>query len=441
MFCMRIISTDLTKHVGKTVQTQGWLHKKRAMGALMFVVLRDRGGLVQIVVQDEKEQAKLQAMQVGTVLTIHGLVKSEPRATGGVEIHDPKILVDVPVEDPPLIEIDKPIDHKSENFDTLFENRAINLRNQTEQSIFTVQASIEKALRNFFETNNFTGFHSPKLLAGATEGGAEVFKLDHFGQEATLAQSPQFYKQMMVGIYERAYEIGPVFRAEPSLTTRHMSEYISVDGEMGFIESFDDVLDLLSRLLNDVVDNVWSEQARELNLLKAVRPKLTKKIPELPMAELHKLFTKATGTDTTREDDPTPAEERWACDYAAENLGSEAIFITEFPWKSKATKFYHYQNQTNPDVAQRADLLFRGVEIVTASQREHRYKQLYEQLIGVGGDPEHPGFRYYLQAFKYGMPAHGGFGLGLERLTQRMLGLSSVKEATLFPRDMTRLSP
>ncbi len=311
--------------------------------------------------------------------------------------------------------------------------------NINEQKIFKIQSEIGKALREFFQKENFTEIHTPKLLAEATEGGAEVFKMDYFGKVATLAQSPQFYKQMMVGVFERVYEIGPVYRAEPSMTTRHMSEYISVDAEMGFIKGLEDLNNLLSELLNYVVDKVWEDNKDDLEAMKAVKPVLTKKIPEIAMKDLHELYLKKTGEDLRREKDPTPTEERFISQYSAENWGSEAVFITEFPTSSM--KFYHYQSEKNPEVAERADLIFRGVEIVTTSRREHRYERLITQLKQMGGDPTHPGFKYYLDAFKYGMPSHGGFGLGLERLTQKIVGLSSVKEATLFPRDVNRLSP
>ena len=435
----RTLSSQLSQHIGKTVRLQGWLHKKRVMGGLVFVVLRDRGGLVQIVVTDEKEQAKLQGLLNGTILDVSGTVKAEPRAAGGAEIHDPKISVEVPISEAPPIEIDKPIDHNSENFDTLFDNRMLGLRNPTEQGIFRVQAAVAESLRESLSEQDFVEIHTPKLLADATEGGAEVFKLDHFGQTATLAQSPQFYKQMMVGVFERVYEIAPVYRAEPSMTTRHMSEYISVDAEMGFITGFSDVTDLLSALLNGVADSLWKNLEPELKALKATKPKLTAKIPEISMAEVHQRYSEATKKNTIGEKDLFPAEERWICEYSAEHLGSDAVFVTD--WPASEMKFYHYKNPKDPTLAVRADLLFRGVEIVTASQREHRYDVLIQQLKAIGGDPDSPGFHAFLKAFKYGMPPHGGFGLGLERLSQKMIGLSSVKEASLFPRDTQRLAP
>lgn len=430
---------ELTKHSGKAVRVRGWLHKRRDLGGMVFVVLRDRSGIVQAVIKDANEQVKLDGLQNGTVLAIEGLVKEEPRATGGVELHEPKLEVISPVTEVMPIEIDKPIDHKSENFDTLFENRVVGLRNLNERAIFRVQAAVGRAFRRYFEEREFTEVHTPKLLAGATEGGAEVFKTDYFGQLATLAQSPQFYKQMLVGVFERVFEIGPVYRAEPSVTTRHMSEYISLDAEVGFI-TFDELLTMLSELLNAMVDGAWRECADELKALGAVKPKLTKELPRLSMAEIHDLYSKATGENTRDELDLFPAEERWICEYAAKELGSEAVFVTE--WPARDAKFYHKLDDERPEVAVRADLLFRGVEVVTSSMREHRYDKLVQQLRDMAkGDPESDGFRYFLMAFKYGMPPHGGFGMGLERVTQEIVGLHNVKEASLFPRDTKRLAP
>jgi nondiscriminating aspartyl-tRNA synthetase len=276
-------------------------------------------------------------------------------------------------------------------------------------------------------------------LPGATEGGAEVFKLDYFGKEATLAQSAQFYKQMLVGVYERAFEINPTYRAEPSATRRHMTEFITIDVEMGFI-TFSDLLDLLSNMMNFVADYVWDKNVNELKLWDAQKPVIPTHIPIMTMDEVHKKYSEDTGENTVGEKDLRPDEERWVCNYAKENQQSEAVFITE--WPASEAKFYHKLMDDNPEIAERFDLLFRGVEIATGSMREHRYDKLVAQLKAqTGAGPDDPGFKYFLMAFKYGMPPHGGFGMGLERLTEKIIGLNNVKEATLFPRDIHRLAP
>lgn len=345
----------------------------------------------------------------------------------------------MPVTDEPPIEIDKPLSHRPENLDTLFEYRPVGLRNLQETAIFKVQSALSRALREYFYQHDFTEVRTPKLLANATEGGAEVFKLDYFGREATLAQSPQFYKQILVGVFERVFEIAPVYRAEPSATTRHMTEYVSVDAELGFI-TITELQTLLSGLLSYVSDYIWEHCAAELELLRATKPVLTKEIPSLSMHEIHEKYSAEVGQSTIGEKDLRPDEERWACEYAAKTLGSEAVFVAD--WPASEMKFYHKAQSDNPELADRVGLLFRGVEIVTGSMRENRYDIVLKQLQEkAGGSPEDPGFKPLLMVMQSGMPPHGGFGMGLERLTQKFLDLNNVKEASLFPRDINRLAP
>lgn len=434
---MRTISQDLPQHIGKKVTISGWLHKKRALGGLMFIVLRDRGGLTQVVIDKEAEEEKLRGLQVGTVLSVTGEVVEEKRAQGGVEIHEPTIVVEVPVEEPPLIEIDKPIDHTPDNLDTLFENRVINLRNVQETKLFKLRSEITRYIREFLYENEFVEINTPKLVAGAAEGGAEVFKLDYFGQPATLAQSPQLYKQIMVGVFERVFEIGPAFRAELSATTRHVSEVTMLDIEMGFIKDHNDVLDMVQNMVYAVLQRVYKEHGAELESLRAPELVIKPEVPRYSMAVIHNLYSEATGKDTTKELDLTPDEEKWICEYARQKDGSELVFATNLP-KAKM-KFYHMAN--DDDTARSADLLFRGVEIATVPQREHRYEKLVEQMKSAGINPADPGFSYYLQAFKYGLPAHGGCGFGIDRFTEKIVGLNNIKEAILFPRDLNRLTP
>jgi nondiscriminating aspartyl-tRNA synthetase len=436
---MRTLNSKVASHIGEEVEIKGWLHKKRLLGGLNFILVRDRSGVVQMVVDKPEEVEKLRGMQLGTILSVSGKAVEEERAPGGAELHDVQITVDVPVALESPVEIDKPLSHKPENLDTLFEYRPIGLRNLQETAIFRVQSAITRAIREYFYNNDFTEIRTPKLLAAATEGGAEVFKMDYFGREATLAQSPQFYKQIMVGIFERVFEIAPVYRAEPSATTRHMTEYISVDGEMGFIQ-IEDLKSTLSGLLNFVSDYIWQHNETELKTLNATKPTLTKEIPSMSMAEIHEKYTKETGTSTIGEKDLRPDEEKFICNYAKKNLGSEAIFVTD--WPVSEMKFYHKAQPSNPELADRIDLLFRGVEIVTGSMRENDFEIVKKQLVEqAGGDPEDPGFKPLLLAMQAGMPPHGGFGMGLERLTQKFLGLQNVKEASLFPRDINRLAP
>jgi len=435
----RILSNEVKDHIGKTIQIEGWLHKKRILGGLTFINVRDRRGLVQVVIQDKNEVEKLRGLQIGTVLAVEGLVKDEPRAPGGAELHEAKLTVIVSVEAEPPIEIDKPLSHKSENLDTLFENRVIGLRNIQEGKIFKIRAGLLRSIREFLDKNEFVEINTPKILAGATEGGAEVFKVDYFGKEAVLAQSPQFYKQIMVGVFERVFEIAPAYRAELSATTRHVSEVTMLDIEMGFIKDHEEVLDTVQDMTYHVLIKAYEQFAGELKSLNAPELVLKEKFPRYSVAQVHEMYTKATGKDTTKEKDLIPDEEKWLCDYTKKNDGCEAVFVTHFP--VEAMKFYHMVNSEDPSTVMWADLLFRGLEIATCPQREHSYEKLIEQMKKAGLDPEHPGYKYYLQAFKHGLPAHGGCGFGIDRLVEKTIGLGNVKEAILFPRDINRLTP
>lgn len=436
---MRTLIKDVHNFADTTVTVEGWLHKKRLLGGLNFITLRDRSGLIQALVESKDEIEKLRGMQIGTILKLEGKAVSDERAPGGVELHDVIVSVMVPVEFESPIEIDKPLDHKPENLDTLFENRVIGLRNIQESNIFRVQAGIKQSAREYFHNNDFVEFNSPKLLPAATEGGAEVFTLDYFGKTATLAQSAQFYKQIMVGVFERAYEINPTYRAEPSATTRHMTEFMHIDAEMGFVD-FDELLTTVGGLITYISKNIWQTHGDMLKKLNATEPKLADNIPRLKLDEIHELYSKQNPDSTIGEKDLRPDEERFICEYAKKTLGSEAVFVTH--WPASEMKFYHKLSSEDPKFAERADLLFRGVEVATLSMRENRYDVLIEQLKNIaGGDPEADGFKYYLQAFKYGLPPHGGFGMGLERVTQKIIGLNNVKEASLFPRDINRLTP
>mgnify|MGYP000169457172 CR=1 FL=1 len=440
---MRTLSCEVKNFVGKPVTVQGWIHKKRLLGGLNFLNVRDRSGLVQVVVDDKAETEKLRGLQIGTVVEITGESVSEERAPGGAELHDAKITVLVPVTDEPPIEIDKPISHKPEHLDTLFENRGISLRNLQEQELFKTKDMVCRSIRGYFAKNEFTEIHTPKLLAEATEGGAEVFKLDYFGKTATLAQSAQFYKQMMVGVFERVFEIGSTYRAEPSATTRHLTEFLTVDCELGFVD-FEQLQNVLGDLLIYVVDETWKTNEtsfKKWNVVKAELPEKAQDIPRITIDEIHEMYKKAMKEDFTGEDDLRPDEERFICEWAKKNKGSDAVFVVGWSAKSKTFKFYHKADPKNPDIAERADLLFRGVEITTLSMRQHDYKKLIAQLKSMGVNPENPGYASYLSAFKYGMPPHGGFGLGLERLVEKLFKLNNIKEATLFPRDINRLAP
>lgn len=436
----RTLIRDIKANVDQTITVEGWLHKKRLLGGLNFITLRDRTGLAQSLVDNKDELEKLRGMQTGTVLSLTGVVVADERAPGGAELHDVTVEVLVPVTDESPIEIDKPISHKSENLDTLFDNRVLNIRNVQEQKIFKIRADIVRYMREYLYQNEFIEIDTPKLLAGATEGGAEVFKLDYFGKEATLAQSPQFYKQIMVGAFERVFEIGHSYRAEPSATTRHLTELTMLDIEMGFVESHDEVMDTVSGLVVYALQHVYEKHANCLKSLNAPELHLPEdgKIPRYTIAEIHEMYTADTGVDTTAEKDLIPDEERWISKYALKNHGSDLVYAKDFP--AEAGKFYHKFKHEEGTVYW-ADLLFRGLEIATVPLRENNYEKMIEQMQAAGLDTDADGFKYYLQAFRYGLPMHGGCGMGVDRVVQKTIGLANVKEATLFPRDINRLAP
>lgn len=437
---MRTLARELSDKIGQQVSISGWLHKKRLLGGLNFLTVRDRSGLTQILVENKDEIEKLRGLQIGTVMTVDGLVVEDERAPGGAELHDVSLTIDSPVTDEPPIEFDKPISHKSEHLDTLFENRVLNIRNLQEQKIFKIKSDMVHYIREFLRGKEFIEIDTPKLLAEATEGGAEVFQLDYFGKVATLAQSPQFYKQIMVGAFERVFEIGHSYRAEPSATTRHLTELSMLDIEMGFVDNHDEVLDMVADMTIEVLKKTYDEHGADLKSLNAPELKLPSdnKVPRFTIAEIHKMYSDANKIDTADEKDLIPDEERWISEYVRKQLGSDLVYAISFPLE--AAKFYHKVDEATQTVLW-GDLIFRGLEIATVPMRENNYDKMLEQMKQAGLDVSHEGFKYYLQAFKYGLPNHGGCGFGISRLVQKTIGLANVKEADLFPRDMNRLTP
>ena len=434
----RILARDVAGHADERITIAGWLHKKRLLGGLNFIMLRDRSGLTQVLIEDKNELEKLRGLQVGTVLNLTGKVVPDERAPGGAELHDVTMKVVSRVIDEPPIEVDKPISHKAENLDTLFEYRVLNIRNFQEQKIFKIRASLTQALREFLIDKEFIEIDTPKLLAEATEGGAEVFRLDYFNKTATLAQSPQFFKQIMVGAFERVFEIGHSYRAEPSATKRHLTELTMLDIEMGFVKNHQEVMDTVANMTKHALVKIYEKHSADLKSLNAPELQLIDEVPCFTIAEIHEMYTKATGTDTANEKDLTPDEERWIADYVRKHLGSDLVYATDFP--KQAGKFYH-KFKTEQNTVAWADLLFRGLEIATVPLRENNYEKMLEQMHSAGLNVTDDGFKHYLQAFKFGLPQHGGCGFGIDRFVQKTIGLSNVKEATLFPRDINRLLP
>jgi nondiscriminating aspartyl-tRNA synthetase len=427
---MRTLSTELKNKIGDDVEIWGRVYGIRALGGVNFLILQDRDGLVQVVFDKNMKDVK-----VGSWVAIQGQVKEEKRAPGGVEILGKKIeVVSAPAEDLPFDLSKKEL---NVNLTTLLDHRPLTIRHENVKAIFKIYATLIAAYGEAMRSLDFVEIKTPKILGAASEGGANFFTINYFGKKAFLAQSPQFYKQICVGAFERVFEIGPVFRAEKHFTTRHINEYVSLDAEMGFIKDHEDVMDALTEVLRHVFKKIKEENEAELKLFGAVVPEVPKKIPRYKLAEIKKLIKKEYDYEVPPETDIDPKGESLAGQYAKEKDGSDFVFVTHYPRDMRP--FYTMPDDENPEETKGFDLLFRGVELVTGSQRIHDYKMLVASIKRIGGKPEDFGF--YLEAFKYGMPPHGGWGLGSERLVQQLLGLPTVKEAVLFPRDVKRLEP
>lgn len=361
-------------------------------------------------------------------------VVSEERSSAGYELQLISFRqLSAPDPDMPVVINNKEI---AAMLDTILDYRPITLRNQRERTIFKIQEGIARGFRNFLTEQKFTEIRSPKIVFSGAEGGANIFKLDYFGKEAYLAQSPQFYKQIMVGVYERVFEIAPVFRAENHHTSRHINEYTSVDFEMGFIESFNEIMEMETKMIQETFNFLKTNYSPELALLKVKIPECNE-IPSIPFLDAKDLIKKVYNRESTDCEDFDPEEEKLLCEIIKKRTGSDFVFVTHY--KSTKRPFYAMDTPKNPEVTESFDLLFRGLEITTGGQRIHNYAEQVSKMKSRGMDID--SFSSYLMAHKYGLPPHGGLGIGLERFTARLLELPNVRQATLFPRDTERLEP
>jgi nondiscriminating aspartyl-tRNA synthetase len=383
----------------------------------------------------EFELDKLRGVQYESVLEVEGLVADEPRAPGGAELHDCRVEVISPVLEPLPFEVNKK--ELKPGLHIFLNYAPVGLRHAHKRALFRLSAQLMAGFREYLTQQGFVEIQTPKIVGAATEGGANVFTVDYFDHSAYLAQSPQFYKQIMVGVYERVFEIGPVFRAEKHNTVRHTNEYVSMDIEMGFIKDHTDVMRMLTALMRHMLGRLQALCAPELQLLEIRVPNIGETIPSLRLSEAQELIHERHGEDCRGEPDLAPQHEAWLCEYAAQELGSEFLFVTHYPTAKRP--FYTMPDEQDPSFTKSFDLLFRGCEVVTGGQRIHRYEQLLKNAHQWGIRPED--INGYLQAFKYGMPPHGGFGMGLERLLMQLAELGNLREATLFPRDIDRVSP
>lgn len=427
----RLLIENLYSHMGETVKIQGWIHRIRKMGKIAFLIIRDRSGVVQCVV--DSKSIDIKGLKLECVVEIVGEIKERNAETKESELLIQTLkVISMVTEDLP-IEINK--EELEVNIDTLLNNRVLTLRHLKTNAIFKIQAALAQGFAEFLKNEGFTQVYSPKIVAEGTEGGTGLFELKYFEKKAYLAQSPQFYKQMLVGAgYERVFEIGHVYRAEEHNTIRHLNEYVSMDLEMGFIEDERDIMELETRLIKYIFQYVTGQCAKELTLLKVQFPEIGGEIPSMKLSEAIEILKKQYGK-TELTNDLDPEGEKLICEYVKEKYSSEFIFLTHYP-RSKRPM---YTMPEGTESTHSFDLLFRGLEITTGGQRIHNYEQLKQSILAKGLNLE--SFSGYLEVFKYGMPPHGGLAIGLERLTSQLLGLRNVREVTLFPRDRDRIAP
>jgi len=426
----RILSNNLKEKIGQKAVVAGRVYGLRKLGGIVFLILQDRVGLIQVVLGKENSELK-----IGSWIKITGDIKEEKRAPGGVEIQGAEIkILSRPIEDLPFDLSKKEL---NVNVNTLLDRRPLTIRHENVKAIFKIYATLIASYGQAMRNLGFVEIKTPKILGAASEGGANFFTINYFGKKAFLAQSPQFYKQICVGAFERVFEIGPVFRAEKHFTTRHVNEYTSLDAEMDFIESHEDVMDALTEVLRFIFKEIQEKNQAELKLFNASVPDVPAKIPRYKLSEIKKIIKEKYGYEVPIETDIDPKGEQLAGQYAKEENNSDFVFVTHYPRSMRP--FYTMPDDQNPEETKGFDLLFKGLELVTGSQRIHDYDMLVESIKRVKLNPDD--FAFYLEAFKYGMPPHGGWGMGSERLIQQLLNLPTVKEAILFPRDVKRLEP
>ncbi|KFN04142.1 aspartate--tRNA(Asn) ligase [Bacillus clarus] len=426
----RSLIRECTAGNGKVVLLQGWVKKIRHLGNVSFLLLRDRTGVIQCVLEKDLAGYKV---DVESVVQIVGEIVETTKTELGVELlaHEVKVLN---TSEPLPFEVNKK--KLQVGLDQLLNERVLSLRHERIQAIFTVQSALVQAFSDFLIENDFTRIFTPKIVSQGAEGGANVFKLPYFQKEAYLAQSPQFYKQMMVaGGLERVFEVAPVYRAEHHNSSRHLNEYISLDVELGFITDFHEVMLLETDVLRYMFQQVGEKCAKELQLLQVTVPVITE-IPKIKLVEAQRILKTKYRKESPVGDLDTEGEKLLG-KYVKETYNSDFVFITQYP--KEARPMYTMPNKENPAITDSFDLLYKGLEITSGAQRIHNYEMLLASFKEKGLHPEK--FQSYLDTFCYGCPPHGGFGIGLERVVYKLLELSNVREASAFPRDCTRLIP
>lgn len=424
----------LPESEGRTVKVNGAVHTIRDMGTVAFVVLRKSEGLVQCVYEEGVSSFEIQSIKEAATIEVSGTLLKNEKAPNGIEIKMDAVKILSEPAEPLPIAISKW--KMNTSLETRLNLRPISMRNLQERAKFKIQEGIVRAFRDFLHQEGFTEIRSPKIGSKGAEGGANIFKLDYFHKPAVLAQSPQFYKQMLVGVFDRVFEAAPVFRAEKHNTKRHLNEYTSLDFEMGYIDDFTDIMAMETGFLQYMLQLLKTEYEKELKILKAELPSADH-IPCVRFDEAKKLVSEKYNRTIRNPYDLEPEEEVLIGQYFKEEYDADFVFVTHYP--SKKRPFYAMDDPSDPTFTLSFDCLFHGMEITTGGQRIHDYHKLMEKLTARGMTDE--GIEYYINAFKYGMPPHGGLGIGLERLTMKLLGEENVRETTMFPRDLSRLEP
>ncbi len=415
---------------GRTVRIEGWVHRRRELGAVTFLIVRDRSGLAQVVVRDPDALAVVRRCGEESVVAVTGIATRNPAAPGGAEVTGPRItLLGEPAQAPP-VDLWRPA--LDAGLPAILDHAAVTWRHPARRARWELAAASLRGFRAVLDELGFTEIQTPKLVSSATESGASVFGVDYFGRRAYLAQSPQFYKQAMVGVFERVYETGPVFRAEPHDTARHLAEYVSLDAELGFIRDHRDVLAVLRQALAGMTAAVRAHAQPAADLLGIVIPEVPAQIPVIHFAE-----ALAIAGAPPDEPDLAPAHERAIGQWAGQEHGSDFVAVEGYPMRKRP--FYTHPQPGDERWSNSFDLLFRGQELVTGGQRLHRYSDYLAAIRAGGEDPAD--YAGYLEAFAHGMPPHGGFAIGLERWTGRLTQAENIREVTLFPRDLHRLAP
>ncbi|MBD3278914.1 MAG: aspartate--tRNA(Asn) ligase [Candidatus Aegiribacteria sp.] len=433
-------AAELVRLEGGSVTVHGVIQRIRRLGWGAFVILRRHDGMVQCVMGKEGNEDILEKIDMEQAVRVTGKVK---KATikdtaihpNSVEIQAESIeILSVPAQQAPVDMTKRELDL---HIDTNLDLRPLSLRHPVERARLKVSETIAAEFRDCLSGMGFTEIRTPKICSAGAEGGANIFKVKYFDRDAFLAQSPQFYKQMGVGVFERVFEVGPVFRAEPHQTSRHINEYTSLDYEMGFIDSYEDVMAVEVAYLRKCMVSLKEGCSGHLELLEARLPEVPDSIPSVTLEEAHGITSEILGRDLTKEPDLEPEEEKVLCRYSFEKWGSEFLFVTHFPTAKRP--FYTMDDPKNPGTTLSFDLLFRGLEVTTGGQRIHDLDMQVRKMKDFGLDPDD--FQGYLLAHRYGLPPHGGLAIGLERLTARILDVDNIRLTTMFPRDVKRLEP